>query len=317
MYAATRKGRNQVAVAGRTSHGRPGPSLAAELMAALDRDEMRLHYQPVVDIATAEDRVVGAEALIRWADPRLGLLAPAAFLPLAEETGLVTDLDLWAIQTACATLAGWPQPGGRPLHMAVNLASATLVDPRLLPTVRGALDRFRLAPERLILEVVESRSLIDLPSVVERLTELRRLGIRISLDDFGTGYSTLAWLNTLPVDQIKIDRSFIMTLPDDASLALVRGVLALARELKVEVVAEGVETRAQLAALREAGCDLVQGYLLGRPASTRPASTRSVGTGSGGHGSGYAFGAALTDLWVARRGDDDDDDGGRPLVAVS
>jgi diguanylate cyclase (GGDEF)-like protein len=269
MYAAKRKGRNQVAFAGGTSHSRPGPSLEAELLAALDRDEMRLHYQPVIDFSgTGADQVVGAEALIRWEHPRLGLLAPAAFLPLAEETGLVTELDLWAVGTACATVARWPRPGGRLLQVAVNLASKTLVDPRLLPTVREALNRNHLTPQRLILEVVESRSLVDLPGVVARLTELRQLGVRISLDDFGTGYSTLAWLNTLPVDQIKIDRTFIMTLPGGSSLALVRGVLALARELDIEVVAEGVETVDQLGALRTAGCALVQGYLLGRPAAS-------------------------------------------------
>lgn len=267
MYAAKRQGRNQVAFAGVTSHTRTGPSLQTELIAALDRNEMRLHYQPVVDISgTGAGQVVGVEALIRWDHPRLGLLSPGAFLPLAEELGLITELDLWVAGTACAHLAEWPRLGGRALHMAVNLASATLGDPRLLATVRTALNRNHLAPDRLVLELVESRSLVDLPGVVERLTELRRLGVRISLDDFGTGFSTLTWLSTLPVDQIKIDRTFITTLPDGESLALVRGVLALARELDIEVVAEGVETPDQLDALRTAGCNLVQGYLLGRPA---------------------------------------------------
>ena len=267
MYAAKRMGRNQVAFAGETTHTRTGPSLQAELMAALESNEMRLHYQPVVDISgTGAGQVVGAEALIRWDHPRLGLLPPGAFLPLAEEIGLITELDLWVAGTACAHVVGWPPLGGRTLHVAVNLASATLGDPRLLPTVRAALNRNHLTPDRLVLEVVESRSLVDLPGVVERLTELRRIGVRISLDDFGTGYSTLTWLSTLPVDQIKIDRTFITTLPDDESLALVRGVLALARELDIEVVAEGVETPDQLDALRTAGCTLVQGYLLGRPA---------------------------------------------------
>ncbi|MBG6215132.1 MAG: EAL domain-containing protein [Cryobacterium sp.] len=268
MYEAKRTGRNQIAVSGETASASSQPSLETELSVAIDRNEMRLHFQPVLNISAAGGiRVVGAEGLIRWNHPRLGLLAPAAFLPLAEETGMITKLDLWAMENACAALAGWAQPGDEPLHVAVNLASATLVDPRLLPTVRAALTRNHLSPRRLILEVVESRALIDLPGVVERLTELRQLGIRISLDDFGTGFSTLAWLNSLPVDQIKIDRTFIMDIPARSSVALVQGILALAQKLDIEVVAEGVETVDQLDTLSESGCALVQGYLLGRPAA--------------------------------------------------
>ena len=268
MYEAKRTGRNQIAVSGETAADSSEPSLETELSVAIDRNEMRLHFQPVFNISGADGiRAVGAEGLIRWDHPRLGLLAPAAFLPLAEETGMITKLDLWAMGAACAALAGWSQPGDEPLHVAVNLASATLVDPRLLPTVRAALTKNHLSPRRLILEVVESRALIDLPGVVERLTELRQLGIRISLDDFGTGFSTLAWLNSLPVDQIKIDRTFIMDIPSRSSVALVQGILALAQKLEIEVVAEGLETVDQLDTLRESGCALVQGYLLGRPAA--------------------------------------------------
>jgi EAL domain-containing protein (putative c-di-GMP-specific phosphodiesterase class I) len=220
--------------------------------------------------------VVGAEALVRWEHPRLGLLGPAAFLPLAEETGLVVEIDLWAVRAACAALAR-AGSGSAALHVAVNVASSTLLDSRLHQTVRAALADHRVRPERLYLEVVESRALLDIPAVAERLSALRQLGVRIALDDFGTGYSTLAWLQRLPVDQLKIDRSFTAGLPGDAaSLALVRGVLALARELGVAVVAEGVETTAQLEALAEAGCPLVQGYLLGRPAEDLPGAATKV-----------------------------------------
>ena len=147
-----------------------------------------------------------------------------------------------------------------------------------MPAVRGALTAYALQPNQLHLELVESRSLIDVPGVIERMDELRQLGVRISLDDFGTGYSTLAWLQALPVDQIKIDRSFIMQLPKHgASLAVVRGVLALARELGIEVIAEGVEEPDQLAMLREIGCELVQGFLLGRPAPELDQSQPVVG----------------------------------------
>jgi len=270
MYEAKKRGRNQVALATEAPRTAPGPSLQAELRIGVAHGELRLHFQPVLDVTDGAGPVmVGAEALVRWQHPRLGLLAPAAFLPLAEDTGLVTDIDLWVVGNACEALAA-RHPSPATLQVAVNLASATLVDPRLLPTVRAALSHNRLAPDRLVLEIIESRSLVDLPGVVERLIELRQLGVRISLDDFGTGFSTLAWLQTLPVDQIKIDRSFTMELPDPRALALVKGVLALARELGIEVIAEGVETAEQLRALRDAGCFLVQGYLLGRPRPARP-----------------------------------------------
>jgi len=268
MYEAKTRGRNQIVVAGETTQPPPSATLA-ELALAIDRGQLRMFYQPIVDVSVpGEHHIVGAEALIRWEHARLGLLPPGAFLPLAEETGLVTEIDLWALDTACAAISQWPQPGSRPLHVAVNLSAKTLVNHRLLPAVRRALAENALAPERLHLEIVESRALIDLPGVVDRLSELRHLGIRISLDDFGTGYSTLAWLSTLPIDQIKIDRSFIQPIPNDASLALVRGVLALAREVGVEIVAEGVETLDQLHVLQQVGCELVQGYLLGRPGPT-------------------------------------------------
>ena len=243
-------------------------TLIGDLPDAAANRQFLLHYQPCIDLRTGLP--VRVEALIRWQHPRLGLLPPSAFLALAEETGLAVELDLWTLGTACATLAD-PVARDRRLIVAVNLATASLLDPRLLPTVRSMIVRHGLPPHRLHLEIVESRSLIDLPGVIERLVELRRLGVRISLDDFGTGYSTLVWLQRLPVDQIKIDRSFVTALPDDTtSLAVVRGVLALARELDLDVVAEGVEQPEQLRALREAGCRLVQGYLLGRPSSDRP-----------------------------------------------
>lgn len=164
-----------------------------------------------------------------------------------------------------------------PLRVAVNLAADTLVDPRLVPAVRAALTRNGLAPERLHLELVESRSLTDVSGVIERLAELRQMGVRISLDDFGTGFSTLAWLQTLPVDQIKIDRSFVMALEEGGSIALVRGVLALAHELNIEVVAEGVEEPHQLSMLRDAGCRMAQGYLLGRPMPTFVGNVAPIG----------------------------------------
>ncbi|WP_182111799.1 MULTISPECIES: bifunctional diguanylate cyclase/phosphodiesterase [unclassified Actinotalea] len=267
MSKAKEHGRDQVALFGEVAAGSVVPSLESELSHAIDRGQLRLYFQPVLHVGGDPRGVVGGEALLRWAHPRLGLLGPGAFLPLAEESGLVSSLDLWAIDAACAALAGWTTaPGGEPMRVAVNLASRTLLDPRLLPAVRAALTEHGVTADQLHLELVETRSLADMPGVTAQLVELRRLGVRISLDDFGTGYSTLTWLQSLPIDQIKIDRSFTKQLPfDGASVAVVRGVMALARELGIEVIAEGVEEPAQLTMLQDLGCSMVQGYLLGRP----------------------------------------------------
>jgi diguanylate cyclase (GGDEF)-like protein len=266
MYAAKQRGRNQVVTSGAAPPIAAG-SLGDELAAAVDEGQIRAHYQPVVALGAAGTgvrEVVGVEALARWEHPRLGTLAPASFLPLAEQRGLAVDLDLAVLRDACRTLATASRAGSH--HLAVNVSVATLLDARLLAAVRDARRQHGLEPGQLVVEVTENRSLVDLPGVVQRLTELRRMGVRISLDDFGTGYSTLTWLHGLPIDQVKIDRSFVSPLPDDTAAAgLIRGVVALGRELSIEVVAEGVATEAQLASLHAAGCRMVQGYLLGEP----------------------------------------------------
>jgi diguanylate cyclase (GGDEF)-like protein len=270
MYVAKQRGRNQVVLADGVPRAAGGSrSSAAEVRTGLDDDAFELHYQPIVRVVADgagghRSEVVGHEALARWRHPHLGLLTPAAFLPLAEQSGDVVALDLWAIRTATAAAAA--DTTTVPLHVAVNLAAQSLIDPRLVPAVRAALNDTDLDPSRLTIEVIESRSLVDLPGVAEQLTELRRLGVRIALDDFGTGFSTLTWLQRLPIDQIKLDRTFVAALSDDDDAgALVEGVLALARALDIEVVAEGVETEHQLGSLLNAGCELVQGYLFGRP----------------------------------------------------
>ncbi|MEX2505081.1 MAG: EAL domain-containing protein [Egicoccus sp.] len=286
MYVAKQRGRNQVVLADGVPRAVGGSrSSAAEVRTGLDDDAFELHYQPIVRVVADptggyHSEVVGHEALARWRHPHLGLLTPAAFLPLAEESGDVVALDLWAMRTATAAAAAAVavDDRGAPRHIAVNLAAQTLIDPRLVPAVRAALNDTDLDPARLTVEVIESRSLVDLPGVIEQLTDLRRLGVRIALDDFGTGYSTLSWLHRLPIDQIKLDRSFVAPLPDDVdAVALVEGVLALARALHIEVVAEGVETDQQLGVLLSAGCELVQGYLFGRP--SRPGVDGTVGQG--------------------------------------
>ncbi|MBC7373844.1 MAG: bifunctional diguanylate cyclase/phosphodiesterase [Frankiales bacterium] len=272
MYVAKQRGRNQISCAEDLHQVMPvGPSLEQELAAAVGDGQLRLHFQPIVGLTDDGRRtVVGAEALLRWAHPRLGLLPPAAFLPIAEDSGLIVELDLWSIRAACAQARSWAQACQQatelpPLQLSVNLAGRTLVDPRLVPAVRSALTDHELEPALLCLEIVESQSLVDLPSVTTRLGELRQIGVRTALDDFGTGYSTLAWLQQLPVDRIKLDRTFTSELPSPAAQVLVKGVVALADVLGIELVAEGVETEKQLHSLQAAGCRLVQGYLLGRP----------------------------------------------------
>ena len=267
--AAKGRGRNQVVSAGDTAPAtRVGHrSLGDELRNALEDGQLRVRFQPILTVGPVA-RAIGNEALVRWQHPRLGLLTPAAFLSIAEEHGLTVDVDLWVLRAAAAT--AWPHGADAdadPLYLAVNVSTETLLDDRLPAAIRDVLRDRRARAGQLVVELIESRPLVDLPGVVERLTELRHMGVRVSLDDFGTGYSTLTWLQQLPIDQIKIDRSFVAPLPGDrAATALVRGVVALCRELGIEVVAEGVETTEQLAALRAAGCQRVQGFLFGQPA---------------------------------------------------
>ena len=280
MYDAKRGGRNQVvlAVTG-GAQASSSASFESELATAVESGELRLLFQPITDVAGS---VVGAEALVRWAHPRLGLLTPSVFLPMAQETGLMVGIDRWVLEAACAAAAQWgPGPDGGPLKVAVNVAVATLASPTLESDVRSALARHGLAADRLCLELVESRSLLDVPSLVDRLAALRRLGVDVALDDFGTGYSTLAWLRELPVNALKIDRSFTAALPDPAAHALVRGLVAIAGELGMRVVVEGVETEEQLAVLRGLGASLVQGFLVGRPAEGPPRSLHGLVAGVG------------------------------------
>ena len=276
MYSAKLRGRNQVAralgrrVGERNTQG-VDRELSAELRGAAAAGQLRLHVQPIVTLneLTATGSLdpdhppAEYETLLRWEHPRLGMLAPGVFLPLAEETGAIVELDLWTARTACALLGADPLLGA----LSINTSASTLCDARWVGVVRESLAEADVDPSRLWVEVVESRSLADLPGVAQRLQALRRLGVRIALDDFGTGFSTLSWLQRLPVDRLKLDRSVTMDITSDTkALAVAQGVLDLAGRLGVDVVAEGVETAAQRDAVRRAGFTLAQGYLWGRPA---------------------------------------------------
>ncbi|MEU1751165.1 EAL domain-containing protein [Micromonospora matsumotoense] len=237
--------------------------LIADLRRAVDERQLHLEYQPIVDLATGAVR--SAEALVRWRHPRLGLLAPAAFLPLAEETGLIVPIDRWVIHEACRAAATWralvPEA-----TVAVNIAAAHLRRPDLIATVTAATATAGLAPRALTLELTESALIDGSEAVLERLAQLRELGIRIAIDDFGTGYSSLSYLHRIPATDLKIDRSFVARLDSDArAYATVEMVTRLAGAFDLAVVAEGVETEGQHEAVTAIGCVHGQGYRYGRP----------------------------------------------------
>jgi len=241
--------------------------LERDLRRALDGGELRVHYQPIVDLRT--DAVVGFEALVRWQHPTRGLVAPLAFIPMAEETGLIEPLGRWVLETACRQAARWHASAAKrsvmPPFVSVNLSARQFVAADLVADVAAILAKTHLAPSALELEITESVVMDQSEAGIRALRALRELGVRLVLDDFGTGYSSLSYLKHLPLDTIKIDRSFVTGLDQPADRSIVDAVIALAHGLGIGVVAEGIETEAQADQLRELGCDLGQGYLFARP----------------------------------------------------
>jgi EAL domain-containing protein (putative c-di-GMP-specific phosphodiesterase class I) len=241
-----------------------------ELSRAIEREEIVVEYQPIVSLETG--RIAAAEALVRWQHPVRGLVTPAEFVPLAEETGLINALDHHVLRQACEQAHRWTHaaPLDGPPRVHVNLSVGNLRDPKLVQRVLALLSEFELAPDQLVLEVTETQLLGDGATSAERFQELRTHGVRIALDDFGTGYSSLSYLHSLPVDSLKIAKPFVDGLTSGRRHASFIGmILELARTLELEVIAEGIETREQLEALRELGTELGQGYLLGRPSAPR------------------------------------------------
>jgi diguanylate cyclase (GGDEF)-like protein len=239
-------------------------SLEARLRKALDRDELVLHYQPKLDVQT--NAITGVEALLRWHISEHGLIPPNQFIPMAEETGLMIPIGEWVLKHACKQLSEWQQAGKAPIGMAVNLSAVQFKNPEMPAAFKRIIETSGIDPDLLTLEVTESMFMENTESRIESMNRLKDLGLKLSIDDFGTGYSSLSYLKRLPLDELKIDRSFFVNLFEDTkSRSLISSLIFLARNLNLCTVAEGVETKEQLAFLQKERCDQYQGFLFRPP----------------------------------------------------
>ena len=266
MYRAKQTGRNTYRFFLPDMNARAAERLLieTELRGSLDRHEFVLHYQPKADIATGT--ISGFEALLRWNHPKRGLVLPGEFIPVLEDTGLINHVGEWVVREACRQIRTWQLEGLRPCPIAVNLSARQFNQNNLDCTIGKILDEFQIDPNLLELELTESVLMSDSEDSVEVLGNLKKYGIRLSVDDFGTGYSSLAYLRRFPLDALKIDRAFIHDITTDhGDATIAKAIINLAHSLKLKVVAEGVETLAQLDFLRTHGCDEMQGYLFARP----------------------------------------------------
>ncbi len=272
------------------------------LMHTVERGELAVHYQPQIDIKTKD--IVGAEALVRWNHPEMGLLDAAQFIPLAEETGFVASIDEWVLRTVCKQVKLW-QDAGLPACVTVNLSARQLQSPQLVYKISQIFDETGVLPDCLSLEITESVAMHNIERTAERLKELSEMGISIYIDDFGTGYSSLNYLKRLPVECLKIDKSFIRDIagdPDDRTI--ISAVTAMAHKMRLRVIAEGVETQEQFSFLRFAGCDEVQGFLFSRPMPAENFSEliRWPGSGASSQKPSTAFSKKPWTTWGWRSG---------------
>jgi len=268
MYRAKALGKARSEVYDPTLHQAASSLLQLEtdLRHAVEREELRLHYQPIVDIHTRA--IKGFEALVRWEHPKRGLIAPADFIPMAEETGMIMPLGRWVLHKACHQLAAWQalKPSDPPLSMSVNISARQFGSFDLITEIRDILEDTMIPPESLKLEITESKVMENAEFAARMLTHLKALGVKISIDDFGTGYSSLAYLHSFPLDCLKIDRSFVGKIGDgQESSDIVAAIVSLAHSLGMEVIAEGVEVRGQLSTLQGLSCEYAQGFLFSRP----------------------------------------------------
>ena len=274
MYVAKRSGFGDYAVFDESMHAEATAvlNLQTDLQLAIERGEFGLVFQPIVD--PQHGRIAGFEALIRWEHPTRGVVNPIEFVPVAEEMGLIRQIDRWVMRQACAQLAEWRERfGGFDLSISVNTSANEFDDPDFMSELKATLAEFRLPPQSLELEITESIFLHPDPGIVKMLSEIRSFGVRVGLDDFGTGYSSLSYINRYPTDTIKIDKSFIEDLcTDDRTLAIVVLIIQLAKTLGVDVVAEGVETEEQAELLASMDCSHAQGYYFSRPVTAADAT---------------------------------------------
>ena len=271
MYQAKEGGRNTYEFFSAELNARALERLAMEtqLRKALERDQFVLYYQPKVEIATR--RIVGAEALLRWKHPDLGMVSPVRFIPIAEETGLIVDIGDWVLDAALRQSRAWTAQGLPPISISVNVSGMQFRQGHVVESVRRALQSTGADPGTVVLELTESLLMEGAEQNVEMLAALKALGVTLSMDDFGTGYSSLTYLNRFPIDELKVDRAFVSGVPGNRdSVAIVTAVLAMAKALELKTVAEGVETEEQLRFLATLGCDVYQGYYCSRPVPPEP-----------------------------------------------
>jgi diguanylate cyclase (GGDEF)-like protein len=274
MHHAKQQGKNSCHFYshGLNAHSRRRLAVENDLRKALERGEMRLFYQPKFDVQSG--RLSGAEALLRWQHPERGLVGPQDFIPIAEESGLIVALGDWVLQDACRQIKAWQSAGFTTPRVSVNVSSHQFRQHRLAETVQRALDMNGVDPQYLTLEITESVIMENAQQNLNELSQIKATGVKLSIDDFGTGYSSLNYLMRFPLDELKIDRSFIESIGEEGNNGLlVVAVIAIARSLGLNVVAEGVETAPQLAFLKAQGCNECQGFLLGRPVSADEFST--------------------------------------------
>jgi len=239
-------------------------ALETSLRRGLERNEFLLHYQAKLNLSTG--RITDVEALVRWQHPDMGMVPPAQFIPLAEETGLIVPLGKWVLNTACAQGVAWQKQGLPPVHIAVNLSARQFADDELVADVANALKSTGLAPQLLELELTESMVIQNSERASRVLAEIKAMGVRLAIDDFGVGYSSLTHLKRFPIDTLKVDRSFIRDVPGDAEdKAITEAIIAMGKSLNLTVVAEGVETQEQQTFLKEHACDEMQGFFFSKP----------------------------------------------------
>jgi EAL domain-containing protein (putative c-di-GMP-specific phosphodiesterase class I) len=266
MYRAKDLGRNnyQFYSAQMNKHTFERLAMESSLRRALDRNEFVLHYQPKLDLRSGE--IAGVEALVRWRHPDWGMVSPAQFIPLAEETGLIVQIGEWVLKTACEQSRTWRDQGIPAMRVAVNLSARQFGQKTLLADIAKTIAQTGLTPECLELEITESLVMHNPEHAADTLHKLKAMGINLSIDDFGTGYSSLAYLKRFPIDCVKVDRSFIKDIPNDSDdMAITKGIIALGHSLRLKVIAEGVETVEQREFLRANGCDELQGFLFSKP----------------------------------------------------